>query len=257
MDFYRPSIPLLDFVASVLFVFGLAYAAARLRPRRGEGGAVATLPYAIFVAWFILVVVIGGALTESPPSSQRLIASTVPVILFVALALRELTRVLRDALGWPESLRRWTAGCLAAALAIISLYYYFVTYQQSWVYGSRNAEIATRIGYYLQDAAAAPLPAGAPAGRIEEYFFGAPEMHADFGSVAFIARDVPLHDVVEPLDAAFPSLDPAIRPVFVFLPGRAADLEWVRQTYPAGLTQEIHRSDDPAQPLLFFVYRPD
>ncbi|HEX9118056.1 MAG TPA: glycosyltransferase family 39 protein, partial [Anaerolineae bacterium] len=37
MDFYRPSIPLLDFIASVLFVFGLAYAAARLRPRRGEG----------------------------------------------------------------------------------------------------------------------------------------------------------------------------------------------------------------------------
>jgi len=66
---------------------------------------------------------------------------------------------------------------------------------------------------------------------------------------------------VQPLDGPpkFANLpgapDPAAPQVFIFLPERRAELDLVRQAYPNGRVQEIHRMDDPAQTLLFIAYR--
>jgi 4-amino-4-deoxy-L-arabinose transferase-like glycosyltransferase len=294
-DFYRPNIPLLDFAASILFIFGFAIALVRTFSERNvrrvaSRGVAVTGPlavstpadgdngdptlrvrYAIFLFWFVLAVLIGGALTESPPSSQRLVASTVPVCFFVALALNEITRVLREVVDWDEDLRKVATLAMVLALAFTSLRYYFVTYQNSWVFGSFNGEVATRIGYYLRDLAgpdaarspAADLIAPPPAASattgwkkpLVEYFFGAPRMYADFGSVPFIAKGVQLRDISQPLTAPPDLSNPNVRLVFIFLPERAAELKWVQQAFPDGITEQIHRQDDPRAPLLFIAYR--
>jgi hypothetical protein len=170
-------------------------------------------------------------------------------VFFVAVALNELTRQLQQWLALPDPGRRILVGSLALLLALLSVSYYFGPYQKSWMYGSYNGEVATRIGYYLRS-----LGPG-----WQEYFFGAPRMYADFGSTPFIAKGVQLTDVLEPLTEPPPTdfVEPTRKPVFVFLPERAGELERVRQTYPHGVLDEVYRTGDSSGPLLFVAYRPE
>lgn len=232
---YGPrTIPLMDFSASILFLLGLAASVSRLLKWR----------YAVFVIWFAVVIVVGGALTENPPSSQRIVSSAVPAVFFVAVALRELTAVLRDLLGLSEFSRHTAAAGLAVVLAVISLRFYFGPYQQSWVYGSFNGEVATRLGYYLHDLGP----------EWQEYFFGAPRMYADFGSTPFIAKGVKLYDVMQPLSGSPDFVDPSRKAVFVFLPERLNELAFVQEAYPNGVLDRVHRTGAPDGPLLFVSY---
>ena len=232
-----PGIPLMDFASSIFFVLGAAVSVARMMKWR----------YAVFVIWFVLVIVLGAALTENPPSSQRLVSSVVPAVFFVAVALRQLTLTLRDLLRLPELGRRVLVGGLALALALISVRYYFGPYQESWVYGSFNAEVATRVGYYLRELGPA----------YNEYFFGAPRMYANFGSTPFIAKGNLAYDVKQPLVGAPSFVDPKRKAVFVFLPERINELAIIQQAYPNGVTEQVRRIGAPDGPLLFTAYRVD
>jgi hypothetical protein len=249
-DFYRPGIPLMDFASSVLFLLGLVLSISRFARRTPEQPSRPPWRYAVFVIWFLVVIVTGGMLTESAPSSQRIVSSAIPAVFFVAVALKELTRVLAELLELPRAGAHALAAVLAVGLTIISLRYYFGPYQSSWAYGSFNGEVATRIGYYLRD-----LGPG-----WEEYFFGAPRMYADFGSTAFIAKDVQVRDVLEPLKAPPTIVNRGLKQVFVFLPERLDELELVKQAYPGGVEEQVHRivpTGAPAEqlPLLFVAYR--
>ncbi|MGE5601988.1 MAG: ArnT family glycosyltransferase [Nitrososphaerales archaeon] len=234
---YGPGIPLLQFGASIFFVLGAALSISRLRQWR----------YALFVIWFVLVVGMGGALTENPPSSQRLVSSAVPVAFFMAVALVELGRTVQSLAHMPRVARYGLAGVAAILISIASINFYFGAYQQSWAYGSFNAEVATRLGYYLRDLGPA----------YKEYFFGAPRMWADFGSIPFIARGVEIYDVQQAFAGpALDFVDPTHKPVFVFLPERIHELDAVRQLMPGGTVDEVHRiPGDWEQPLLFTAYR--
>ncbi len=250
---YNASIPLMDFVSSIFFALGAAFSVSRLRAKtdragegkEGPGEAGAGWRYAVFVIWFLVVVGIGGALTENPPSSERLISSAVPAVFFVAVALRALAGVLGDLLAWRDLNRRVLAGGLAILMAYISVRYYFGPYQASWVYGNGNGEVATRVGYYLRE-----LGPG-----WHEYFFGAPRMYTDFSSTPFIAKDVTLSDVIDPLQAPPKGIDGQHKLIFVFLPERGSELKWVEQEYPGGTLEQVHRFGQPAGPLLFIAYK--
>jgi len=253
-DFYKPIIPLLDFFPSILFLLGVALSIVQLHDPAAETAAQTGSDrwakpgwrYAVFVIWFFAAIILGGVLTESAPSSQRIISSSIPVMFFVAVAFRALTRVLGDLLPIPRLARLVLAGLLAFGLAWISVQYYFGPYQQSWIYGSYNAEVSTRIGYYMRDLGP----------EYKEYFFGAPRMYADFGSSQFIAKGIQVHDVVQPLTRAPDFVDPKYKPVFIFLPERTKELTFIRQAYPNGVQEEVRRINDSVGPLLFTAYRP-
>ena len=253
-DFYKPAIPLLDFFPSILFILGLALSIVKFRDRSPDPESLPDSDsqsnlgwrYYVFVIWFFAAIISGGVLTESAPSSQRIISSAVPAMFFVAVALWELGRALIDLLPIPRLLVLLCVSLLAGGLALGSVQYYFGSYQQSWVYGSQNAEVATRIGYYLRDLGP----------EYKEYFFGAPRMYADFGSSQFIAKGIPFYDVTEPLVKPPAFVDPGYKPVFIFLPERINELDLVRQSYPNGVLEEVHRVDHPDGLLLFIAYRP-
>lgn len=259
-DFYKPAIPLMDFASGIFFLLGLALSITRLIYRSADYAPDSDQParkqppwrYAVFVFWFFGVIIAGGVLTESAPSSQRIVSSAVPAVFFVSVALWELTSVVARLLGFHGNGHRLIVSTLAIALTALSLRYYFGPYQRSWLYGSFNGEVSTRIGYYLRD-----LGAGWKA-----YFFGAPRMYHDFGSSVFIAKDVQQIDVLEPLEGPPTFVDPSLRPVFVFLPERLNELEWVKQAYPDGLEDRVYRvalKEAPSEeyPLLFVAYRPN
>lgn len=254
-DFYKPGRPLLDFPASMLFLLGAVLSVARLVDKRrgsqdrwsaaaaSERNVPPSWRYAIFVIWFVAVIVTGGVLTEGAPSSQRILSSSVPAIFFVAVALRELARILADLLGVPRLGRHVVAFAVAAVLAFGSVRFYFGPYQAGWTYGSFNGEVSTAIGYYMQSLGP----------EWKQYFHGAPRMWAEFGSATFIAKN-PFLDVVEPLDGPPGYVDPAYNAAFVILPERMDDLAAIRQAYPDGRLVEIHRAGASAAPLLFTAY---
>lgn len=234
---YGPTIPLLQFGASIFFVLGGAFSVSRLKQWR----------YALFVIWFVLVIALGGALTENPPSSQRIVSSAAPVAFFIAVALIQIARAFQQLGPLPRVAKYGLAGAAALLISVASVRFYFGPYQSSWVYGGFNAEVATRLGYYLRDLGP----------EYKEYFFGAPRMWADFGSTPFIAKGVDIYDVKEPFAGeALDFVDPSKKPVFVFLPERIGELEQVRALAPGGTVEEVRRiPGDWDEPLLFTAYR--
>jgi 4-amino-4-deoxy-L-arabinose transferase-like glycosyltransferase len=228
---YGAERPLLDFLAGIFALLGMSWAAIHWRDRR----------YFLVLIWFWSVIITGGMLTESPPSSQRLTIAIPAVALLVAFGLEQTVRLARRVLVFN---RRWAdliLGLLVLVLAVSDVHYYFARFTPSRRYGSANGETATMIGYYLRDLDGGP--------RV--YFFGAPRIYWSFGTMTFLAPDVPGQDVVEPLTAPPDFVDRAQRAVFVFLPERAGELNWVQRALPGGRLREFR---DAAGELRFIAY---
>lgn len=229
---YGADRPLLGPLAGAFAVLGMAWAAAHWRQRR----------YFLVLIWFWSVIVTGGMLTESPPSSQRLVIAIPAVVLLVAVGLEQTVR-LAVRLTRPGE-RHWAnvaLGLLVAVLAVSSVRFYFLEFTPSRRYGSANGETATMIGHYLCDLES----------DYRAYFFGAPRIYWSFGTMPFLAPEVSGLDVTEPLDAPPDFVDESRRGVFVFLPERAGELSWVREAFPDGQVREFH---DASGQLRFTAY---
>jgi 4-amino-4-deoxy-L-arabinose transferase-like glycosyltransferase len=231
---YGADRPLLGFLPGVFAVLGMAWALLRWRDRR----------YFLVLAWFWSVIIAGGMLTESPPSSQRLVLAIPAVALLVATGLDQTVRLGR----WLFDLdRRWgnvLLGLLVLGIAVGSVRYYFVEFTTSRRYGSANGETATMIGHYLSDLD------GDDHGY-RAYFLGSPRIYWNFGTIPFLAPEVPGQDVIDPLVAPPDLEDSESGSVFLFLPERVAELDFVQQAYPGGRLQEFH---DTRGSLRFAAY---
>ena len=229
--------PLFDFAAGILFLLGLGYATLRPADHR-------VFP---MVVWWWGATVLGGALTESPPSTQRLITLAPPAVFCVALALLKIGQILQRALQ-ARLLERLTPylGAAVLGLSLISIKWYFVDFTPLRVYGGFNAVVATAMGTYARDSLGSDW---------RMVFFGPPRIYILFGSIPYLAPEVEGVDVVEPLVAPpDPSLaQPDKDAAFIFLPERRNELDLVRQTFPGGQIEEIPSpwGGDP----LFIVYR--
>jgi 4-amino-4-deoxy-L-arabinose transferase-like glycosyltransferase len=229
---YHASIPLLDFVSGVLFLFGLVWAVAHWR-ERGAG---------LLLVWFWLALIMGWILTENPPSSQRMVIIAPAVALLIGLGLSWLAELGRRALGGTR-LPGWNeiATATLAAIAILNLHYYFVVYTPTGVYGNPTAEVATVLGRYLQQ-------------RDDDYlvyFYGPPAMYADIGNLAFLAPDSTRVDVREGEEQPSALAD-SRGARFVFLPHRLEELDAIRAKFPAGQEKRVHSRVDGR--LLYALY---
>lgn len=229
--------PLLDVPAAILFLLGLGYATVRLDDRR-------LFPMAV---WWWGAMFLGGALTENPPSSQRLITLAPPTVFFVAFALLRLGQLLQRAWG-ERDLQRLVLPMTAviAVFCFMSVKWYFVDFTPLRVYGGFNGVVATALGHYAHEKLGADW-------RI--YFFGPPRMYVGFGSIPYLAPEVEGVDIIEPLTG--PPAPDLVRPdkhaAFVFLPERRGELEVIRGSFPGGTVEEMPSplGGDP----LYIVYR--
>lgn len=223
---YGAERPLLGFMAGAFAVLGMAWAVARWRDRR----------YFLVVIWFWSVIIWGGMLTVSPPSSQWLVIAIPAVALLVTFGLVESVGLLCRLQRYGRRWENLALGLLIALLAVSSIRFYFVEYAPSGRYGSENGETATMVGHYLRD-----LDQGT-----QVYWFGAPRIYWNFGSISFLAPQVTGRDVVDPLtaspefagEAAAAAVGRGV--VFAFLPERVEDLSWVQQALPDGRVEEFY-----------------
>jgi 4-amino-4-deoxy-L-arabinose transferase-like glycosyltransferase len=231
---YGADRPLLDPVSGGVAILGMAWAVAHWRERRQF----------LVLLWFWAVIISGGMLTESPPSSQRLAMAIPAVALLVATGLEQTATLAWRLAG--AARRRWqdvVLGLAVLALGASNVWFYFVEFTPTRRYGSRNGETATMMGHYLRDLE----------GDYQAFFLGAPRMYWSFGTMSFLAPDVPGVDLVEPLTEP-PDLESEGRSkgvVFLFLPERVGELVWVQQAYPDGIVRQTY---DSAGELRFMAY---
>jgi len=223
--------PLLGPLAGVFALLGMVWALAHWRERR----------YFLLLLWFWSVIVAGGMLTESPPSSQRLVIAIPAVALLVAFGLEQTVRLARALLRFDRNWGNLILGLLGLVLAASSVRFYFVDYAPTSRYGSRNGETATMIGHYLHGLE----------GDQQVYFFGAPQIYWKFGTMPFLAPNVSGQDVVEPLEGPPDFVEEKPGAVFVFLPQRAGERSWVEKAFPDGRWREFR---DAEGSLRFLAY---
>ena len=232
--------PLLDPLFGLIFLAGLLYGTTQLLNKR-EGARLVPL-----VAWWWSGILLGGMLTESPPSSQRLISLAVPVCFFIAYALWR--ALLLGRRFWQ---RLPAEGLLAGGVllfALTSLNTYLFDYTPQRLYGGPNAEMATQIAPLLNELK-------------EEhhiYFVGAPWMYWGFATLPYLVPDARASDIETPLTAPVsPDLLPADKgAVFIIIPPRIAELDMIQKTFPQGERLEIRSPvDDRLMAVLYKVSR--
>ena len=234
--------PLLDPFFGVLFLLGLGYATLAMW-RRGREERLAPL-----VIWWWGGILIGGMLTESPPSTQRLVSLTVPVCFFIVLALWRIIEVAHAALV--DVPRRWLLAAGVLAFAVVSLDTYFLDFTPQRIYGGHHAELATELAPLLRELD----------DKYQTYFLGAPWMYWEFATIPYLAPQMEGEDILKPLSAP-PSqalIQSGEGALFVILPERRDELPYVRQTFPAGDVRDVRATatDNRLLAILYLVPPP-
>ena len=210
--------PMLDPLFGAIFLMGLIYGLLRLFTP-AHGARIAPM-----VAWWWGGMILGGMLTESPPSSQRLITLAVPTMFFVAYVLWDIVGLARQA--WPGVSRAAALAVAAVLFAFISLTTYFAEYTPQRLYGGPNAELATAIAPQLNEL------------KGDHTFFMAapPFMYWGFATLPFLVPGAAAQDIEEPLvDPRAQGYAPDGRGlVYIVHPARAGEMDVLRSAFPGG-----------------------
>lgn len=238
--------PAMDGIWAVLFMIGLLYCTVRLLPPRSENR------FFPFVLWWWTGMVLGGVLTESPPSYQRMVTLGPPAVYFVTYVLYRLVQIFQNALPRRDKLFSPIAlTSMVVILSALSINWYFFEFTPLNDYGSRNGEIATSIGKMMQ----AEMP---PDSNQQVVFLGPPIMYIGFGTIPYL--DIRANqgiDVHQPLTA--PPTNESLglmagkEPLFFILPGRVSEIDWLEQGYPGGERREVKDMDGGT---LYWMYLP-
>jgi hypothetical protein len=237
--FYGPPMPLLHWLSGVGFAFGTVQAVRRWR-EPGPG---------LMLIWLIGTVIFGGALMNDPPESPRLLIAAPAVAILVAIGFYDLaTQITRFAR--PTSRRggqvlssifygRRLAIAVAFVATCISLVYYLGIYTPSRQFGDIKTHIAHHLGIWARSLE--------PSHQV--YFFGAPLMtYAGFPSIEFLAPQVNIQDVIDPIETPLPIKGDT---TFVFVPQRLDELDIIAAAHPEGQRWTVL---DSKGHLLFVAY---
>jgi 4-amino-4-deoxy-L-arabinose transferase-like glycosyltransferase len=225
---YQPGYPMLLPVPSTIFLMGICLILLRL----------AYLPELTVGLWIAGAIIV-GAMSDSTPAAQRYVFAAPAVAAVIALPLERGADWFSTA--WPGA-RRVILAALGGVLLLGAwqdLRFYFGEYSANLRFADNNTEVATRVGDYLAGIETDP----------QVYFFGGRMSYYSHSTIRYLAPRASGTDVPEPLSAppdwALP--DPT---VFIFLPERSEELQWVQLSYPGGTARWFTGKDGP----LFLAY---
>lgn len=215
--------PMLDFVTSILFVLGLAYASATSnRPR-----------HFFLLIWFWATLITGGILTLPAPFVPRL-AGMLPVLfLFAALAAQKVGALLAAAWRGGKAPRTTLAVLLVVTLGVVAFLNYDTYFNRylNTIQGWAMREPATAIARYLTSLG----------DDYEAYLLGEPKLYIRHGTIRFIARDVKGTDVLNPSQYVPLRDSHGKNAVYIILPSHLHHLEHIQQYYPQGVVRNFTR----------------
>ena len=234
---YGLETPLLDPVSGAIFLLGLGYGTGQLL-RKNKDQRVA-----LFVAWWWAGALLGGMLTESPPSSQRLITLSIPTCFFIVLALMRLGELITHTIKPIPAFTFMLIGVLAFSL--YSPYIYYFDYTPKTLYGGRHAELATKIAPIInRNNPEADL-----------VFLGAPFMYWQFATIPYLSPNVNGVDIIDPLtqqpEQAWHNRSQGTH--FIVLNERLNELDYIKEAFPDG-TEYLIYTDAQSRSLLGVLY---
>lgn len=225
---YAPGQPMLLALPATLFLMGVSLLALRIR----ELGS-------IWIGLWLVAAIAVGALSLSPPASQRYILVAPAVAMLVALPLVTAAEWIAEL--WPGWRRgAWAGAALALALVAWSdLRFYFGDYAT----GTAFADINTETAQTLAEILSAEEP------NTYVYFLGGRMGFRSHSNILYLAPQIQGQDLPEPLHAP---LHLVVHPhtLFVLLPERRAELDLIQQAYPGGTAFERQGRHE----LLFVAY---
>ncbi len=245
---YRAQIPLLDFVSGILFILGLAVAFSQWRRPAVR----------LILIYFMLAITFGWVLTENPPSSMRMVIAAPAVAILSALGLDRLLRLAQWTVGGRRAAWNGVGLATLAVAALFNVYFYFAVYTPTRIYGNPSAETATVLARHLKQVSTAG--ASSPGAELAEshdtqpfvYFYGPPFLYYDFGTIKFIARNVPGMSV-PPRDQEPDFQTQVSQPtLFVVLRERLDELTAIQARHPNGQLREFYSEAD--RRLMFVIY---
>jgi 4-amino-4-deoxy-L-arabinose transferase-like glycosyltransferase len=221
---YGASTPLVDPLSLPFFLLGAGIALRRFwQPR-----------YAIPLAIIAGVTISGGVLTETPPTTQRLLAAVPAAVTFVAVGVDAAARLLSSVARRVDV----DAGAEAAyvilgGLMAFNFWYYFAEYPDEDAYSDGVTRIAFETSLFVDE-----LPH-----ESRMLFYGDPVAFSGFPVFQFLLEDREMHDVFQDGRIDPPRSGPAPA-VHVFMPHRAAELEALRAMCPDGELRSLHAGDE-------------
>lgn len=229
--------PLLDPFFGTLFLLGLGYASLRILTSQQDR------KFAPIVLWWWAGMLLGGMLTESPPSSQRLITLAIPACFMISLTINRLLDLIKD---WASPYWRPAFILLmVTGFGVISSITYFNNFSPKRTYGGPNA--------YLATAVSAQIQADSTIGRA--YVLGAPNIYWGFATFPYLAAGIIADDIEEPLTT--PPSETVLAPngstIFILHRDRLNELELLINAYPQGIQTNIYHNENPRN-LLGAVY---
>lgn len=232
-SWYNPDHPMLLVLPSVLFLIGIVLLLMKLfRPK-----------YTWIGIWLLSAIGI-AALSESTPAAQRLTFVAPAVAIVVAIPIEISMRAFSAA--FPRKARFSAIAAIVLIIAVIAgeIHFYFAEYSGNRKFSDINTETADAVAYYLRELEPEPTV----------HFFGPPRMgFFSHSNLPYLAPNAIGFDVREPLQepAEFTLGNPTI---FIFIPERSQELDFVRQVYPQGKIIEQYGRDDL---LLYIAYQVD
>ena len=218
--FYVPDEPLLYVFSAVLFVIGVGSALTRWREGR----------YMLLLGWLGLTMLFGGFLLARPPQYQRYLIAAPAVCMLVGRGAVILIRLFARFWDWRPTVYRGIVLCVAVALLVVNVAYYFGVYVPSGTFGDRDSEIA--------DRAARLMVVLGP--DYTTYFFGAVYMSlGSFNSVRFLAPDADWVDVVESPPSDWRFVREGRGALFILAQERAGETWLLRERFPGGEERQV------------------
>ncbi|MCP5100174.1 MAG: hypothetical protein GY943_31865 [Chloroflexi bacterium] len=219
---YNPGAPLLLTGAATLFLLGIAWSITHFDLR--------------YLLMFLPLVgaILSNVISQDPPASQRFVMAMPLVAIFVAVPLGEMGNWV-DRL-WPrvKHIGLVITAVIIATVMAQDIQYYFGEVYDSYVLGGINTQVASEIADYFQEQV--------PSDQ-DVFFFGAPRMgYYSLSTIPFLAPDMRGQDVLQPLQAE-PTWNLEGATLFVFLPERVNELEFVKAAYPDGTYREFHEGE--------------
>lgn len=231
-NFFNSPEPYLTVLGSILFLIGMGYALAfSLKPQ-----------YFILLIWFWAVILFGGILTLNPPANTRLLMTSPPVVLFMALGAFQILEYLQKFRIVPARVVGPSLILLVGVITYQNINYYMVEYQNQAYFEDANGEYAMEVS----------LMARQHGDDFQIFLLGAPRVFTAFPTFAFIAPNNLRIDLYAENIETFQC--PTNAEVgFFATPENRPLLQQISQKYPGGEGGLVYRRTKPEQ-ILFEYY---
>ncbi len=235
-NFFNSPVPYLTVFGSILFLLGMAYALAYGLETR----------YFIILLWFWAVVLFGGILTMNPPANTRLLMTSPPLALLMALGAYKIVEYLQKFRIFPA---RVVAAILVVIVGIITFQhvnFYMVEYKNEMYFQDAGGEYAMEIGFMAKEMGK----------DFQIFILGAPRIFSDAPTLVFLASENPRQNLnAEGIDAL--ELPSGTTTGFFAIPENRPVLEAISQKYPGGERGLVYRKPKPDEILFeYYIIKP-